>query len=280
VLHGQSVSGLFPHLLAGLAYLHTLVFGSDNVINNVAWSLEVEIQFYLLVPWLTAVFAVRSARARRTLIAAAIVLCSIVGPLLAGTTPHLENTILRFAQYFLVGFLLADLWVREQLKPAGRRNPLWDVAALACLVAGVLLHTGTGPEPLALIVLPWLCFVAYVAVFRGVAVNALLTLPLLVTIGGMCYSIYLWHNILLNNTLGATKGLAPFGAYLPDLLVQAAIMVPFVIVFSAVFFVLVERPCMDKDWPVKLRARLGWGPRDQHLPAPEGPAQTPAGRRP
>lgn len=266
VAHGESASELFPHLLASLGYVHTLVYGHDSLINNVAWSLEVEIQFYLLVPWLTAVFAVRSARDRRALIAAAIVFCSIVGPMLAGTTPHLENTILRFAQYFLVGFLLADLWVSEQLKPdEGRRNLAWDLVALVALVAGIALHTGTGPETLSLILLPWLCFAAYVAVFRGVVVNRLVTVPLLVVIGGMCYSIYLWHNILLNNTLGATAGFAPFGSYLPDLALQAVVMIPFVIVLSAVFFVLVERPCMDKDWPARLRARFGGRVSDEEL---------------
>ena len=257
VVHGRSARSLLPHLLASLGYLHTVIYGQDSLINNVAWSLEVEIQFYLLVPWLTVVFAVRNAATRRAVLAALIVVTSIVGPLLAGSSAHLENTILRFAQYFLVGFLLADLWTLRELTPA-RRNPLWDLAAVGSLVLGIFLHSGAGlhslQDAVSLLLLPWVCFIAYLAVFRGVVVNAVLTWPLLTTVGGMCYSIYLLHNLLLNNTLTFTKGLAPFGWYPADLALQALIMLPCIVAASAGFFVLIERPCMDKNWPQHLRA--------------------------
>ena len=106
------------------------------------------------------------------------------------------------------------------------------------------------------VLLPWLFLLGCLGVFRGTALNAALRLPLVTTVGGMCYSIYLLHNVLLNNTLFLTKDLAPTGVYGLDLAVQALIMVPLVVVVSAVFFLLVERPCMDRAWPQKLRARV------------------------
>lgn len=260
VVHGRSATALLPHLLASLGYVHSLGYGRDSLINNVAWSLEVEIQFYLLVPWLTALFAIRGAAARRGVIAVLIVLTSAVGPVVADTSPHLHNTLLRFAQYFLVGFLLADLMVLGRLEPS-RRLLRWDVVALASVPLVVMLHTESGVARLlpaaahpvlGELVVPWLFLAAYLGVFRGVALNALLTLPVITTIGGMCYSIYLLHNVFLNNTLFLTRGLAPFGAYAPDLLLQLLIMGPLIVAFSAVFFVLVERPCMDKAWPQHL----------------------------
>ncbi len=267
--HAQSATALAPHLLASLGYVHDLVYGRDSLINNVAWSLEVEIQFYLLVPWLTALFAVRRTSARRAVLVLAVVLTSAVGPLVAGTSPHLHNTLLRFLQYFLVGFLLADLMVLDQLVPR-RRLLRWDVLALAAVPLVVMLHTHSGAarwipgswvQLVGELAVPWLCLVAYLGVFRGVVLNAFLTLPLVTTIGGMCYSIYLLHNVLLNNTLFLTKDLAPFGAYAPDLLLQLLVMGPFVVAVSAGFFVLVERPCMDKAWPRHLATwvRTRWG---------------------
>ncbi|SER03594.1 acyltransferase family protein [Microlunatus flavus] len=263
VVHGRSPAALAPHLLASLLYVHDLVYARDSVINNVAWSLEVEIQFYLLVPWLTLLLAIRSPAVRRTVIVAAVVLTSLVGPQLAGVSPHLENTLLRFAQYFLVGFLLADLMVSGQLRRP--RSLLWDALALATVPLVVLLHTGTGVATwlpsdtparwvAAELALPWLFLVVCLAAFRGVVLNAFLRVPLVTTVGGMCYSIYLLHNVLLNNTLFVTKDLAPTGVYGLDLAVQALVMVPFVVAVSAVFFVLVERPCMDRTWPQRLRA--------------------------
>ncbi len=42
-----------PHLLSSFAYLHNAFFGAfPGAINLVAWSLEIEIQFYVLVPLL------------------------------------------------------------------------------------------------------------------------------------------------------------------------------------------------------------------------------------
>jgi peptidoglycan/LPS O-acetylase OafA/YrhL len=266
VVHGHNPTRLFPHLLASLAYLHDLIYGTDSLVNNVAWSLEVEIQFYLLVPLLTMLFAVKQPRYRRGLIALTIVVMSVIGPIIAHQSSHLENSILRFSQYFLVGFLLADLMTSKQLRPV-KRNALWDVLVVATIPLIIMLHTGTGlgsvlggtatrESKLALILLPWLCFLAYVGVFRGVVANAVLTYPWITTVGGMCYSIYLLHNVFLNNVLGATKSFAPSSSYTVDFALQAIVMVPLIVIVSSVFFVLIERPCMDKNWPAKLRARV------------------------
>lgn len=264
VVHGRSPVALAPHLLASLLYVHDLVYGRDSVINNVAWSLEVEIQFYLLVPLLTRLFALRGTALRRLVLSGAVVVTSLVGPQLAATSPHLENTLLRFVQYFLVGFLLADLMVTGQLRrPRGK--VVWDVLALATVPLVVMLRTRTGvaswlPTGSGVTwltteaALPWLFFVACLGAFRGVVLNAFLRLPLVTTVGGMCYSIYLLHNVFLNNTLFLTKDLAPTGVYALDFALQALIMVPLVVATSAVFFVLVERPCMDRTWPQRLRA--------------------------
>jgi peptidoglycan/LPS O-acetylase OafA/YrhL len=47
-----SAGELFPHLLASLGYVHNLVFGTQSRINGVAWTLEVEVQFYIMAPLL------------------------------------------------------------------------------------------------------------------------------------------------------------------------------------------------------------------------------------
>src|SRR5690606_13995932 len=44
--------GLLPHLGVSAVYLHNMVYGESSAINGVAWSLEIEIQFYLLAPLL------------------------------------------------------------------------------------------------------------------------------------------------------------------------------------------------------------------------------------
>jgi hypothetical protein len=36
-------------------------------------------------------------------------------------------------------------------------------------------------------------------------------------------------------------------------LVQGIVILPVVLVVSSAYFVLIERPCMDRNWPTKLR---------------------------
>jgi peptidoglycan/LPS O-acetylase OafA/YrhL len=70
----------------------------------------------------------------------------------------------------------------------------------------------------------------------------------------MCYSIYLLHYPMLvlmehwTTTLSSRSLALAFVA-------RAAMFAPVVLVVSAVFFVLVERPCMDPRWPTRM---LNW----------------------
>ena len=65
VLLAGTALGLLPHLLASLFYVHSLTYGTWSRINFVAWSLEIEVQFYLLAPLLAWLFAIPGRRLRR-----------------------------------------------------------------------------------------------------------------------------------------------------------------------------------------------------------------------
>jgi len=51
-------------LLAFLGYMHNIVYGHNSYINGVAWSLEVEVQFYLLAPLIAWMLLTKSFRVR------------------------------------------------------------------------------------------------------------------------------------------------------------------------------------------------------------------------
>lgn len=73
----------------------------------------------------------------------------------------------------------------------------------------------------------------------------------------MCYSIYLLHYAVIFvsvNALGTKLAIdAPAGV---NLLVQLAICVPPLLAASVAYFVLVERPCMRRDWPARAWAAV------------------------
>ena len=111
---GHSARELVPHLTASLLYLHNIAYGAGSPINAVAWSLEVEIQFYVLVPLLAGLFTVSNPRLRRAGIAALICVAVIFQAIFVSPDRfRLDRSILGQLQFFLVGFLLADVYLTE-----------------------------------------------------------------------------------------------------------------------------------------------------------------------
>src|SRR5207302_4955600 len=71
VVGHRTLSKLTPHLLASFVYMHNLIFGGfPGAVNGAGWSLEVEVQFYVLVPLLSLLFSITHAFVRRGVILA------------------------------------------------------------------------------------------------------------------------------------------------------------------------------------------------------------------
>lgn len=254
--HRGTVPEMIPHLGASVLYLHSLLYRDMSSINPVAWSLEVEVQFYILAPVLALVFAVRSAALRRLLICLAIVVAAALNPWtdmtvargnLATWMAHLS--LAGNIQYFLTGFLLADFFLI--LPVAKYRNHRWDIVTLLgwpALIFLLIRYT-----ELANVTLPGIILLLYVAVFYGTRSSRLFATLWVASIGGMCYSIYLLHNYAIAVLGFITE---PIGQGLPfelRFVIQSLIMTPAVLALCIVFYRLIEQPCMWPDWPTQLR---------------------------
>lgn len=231
---------LLPHLLASSIYLHNLIFSERSTISPVTWSLEVEIQFYILVPVLTAVFMLRNTMKRRAVLAVAIVLIGLAQTIF----PPPEDgrviiSIIYYIQFFLTGFLLADLYI---LTNKSERSLIWDfLGGVACVALFLVPDTSiqlTGP--VLLLTFTW-------SALKGPNMGTLFRHVTIVTIGGMCYSLYLVHFSLIAL---ATK-LA--GRHPVDMIAASLLLVG---VIGTLYFVLIERPCMNPNWPSDLMRKL------------------------
>jgi peptidoglycan/LPS O-acetylase OafA/YrhL len=109
--------------------------------------------------------------------------------------------------------------------------------------------------PLVAILLPWLMFLCCLAAFRGILTARILGWPWISTIGGMCYTIYMYHWQMISLLVRVTEHLQTHKLWL-DLLIQFVLMSAVITVVSAVLFVLFERPFMKRDWPERLRAKF------------------------
>jgi peptidoglycan/LPS O-acetylase OafA/YrhL len=241
----QSGREILPHLLASMAYLHNLVFNADSTINVVAWSLEVEVQFYILVPLLAGMFAIPNTRLRRGGMVILMFASALLGSQLLHT--RLQASVVSYLPFFLAGFLLCDMYVtRRDWKPSW----VWDVVALS----GWPLVWYLSPA-WSYFLLPFIIVALYLAAFRGRLCSALFSHPIVTDIGGMCYSLYLFHFLIISAVCRVSKPIHIGPNFWAYYLLQAVLVLPFVLLFCGVFFLVVERPCMDKDWPRKLRNR-------------------------
>ena len=98
--------------------------------------------------------------------------------------------------------------------------------------------------------------ILFVGIFKGWLLNKLLTRKWIIIIGGMCYSIYLVHYaVIYFLTQTFTRSFFTYN-YSTDIVLQSAILIPCVLLVSAIFFVLFERPFMDIRWPQQLKTFL------------------------
>lgn len=256
LVDGASSQVLLPHLGASLLYMHSLWFGEHSLINPVAWTLEVEVQFYCLAPVLAQVFRIGPTRLRRAALVLAVVSAGVLQTMWWDGPARVTMSILFAIQFFLAGFLLADVYVLDWAK---RPAPgwMWDAVSLVCWPIIFLMGDREG-----WVWLPLLMLAAAAGAFRSVVFNRLFSNLMVTTIGGMCYTIYLLHYQLIPVVLRFSKSVHAGDGFNAYFAVQCLIYLPILLLASGVFFLLIERPCMATGWPQRGAQRLkrwaGW----------------------
>jgi peptidoglycan/LPS O-acetylase OafA/YrhL len=236
---------LWPHLLASLAYVHNIVYGESSLINNNAWSLEIEIQFYLLMP-VVAGALVLPPWPRRVLLAVLAVFLSLNRLWLPVDAPQ---SILQFGQYFVLGILLCDAWTNSwQGLPRSVAADVPGLLAWPLFAWNNLRNTAIVADLLN----PWVIGFLFYSALRGRWHGRVLAFGPIPIIGGMCYSMYLLHARVLAAVIhGILAKLPSLGSFTADYCLVLPLASLAVVAVSAVFFVLVEKPCMDPGWPTK-----------------------------
>lgn len=240
IVSKRSFSDLAGPLIATMTYTHNWIYGAISTINGVTWSLEIEVQFYLLAPFLARWYFQIPPKRRRTAAIALIAgwilgktLVPIDGPL------RLRLGLLYTLDHFLTGIVIADLFIHTW-KEAPTKHSVWD--AIAFPAVPILFLSQLGAYTVHL--LPAISALLFISAFRGPLTNRLLSLPLVVVTGGMCYSIYLYHFFVISFLGRATMPLTAGSGYLWQMFIQSCVIVPLTAMVCAVFFVLIERPFM------------------------------------
>jgi peptidoglycan/LPS O-acetylase OafA/YrhL len=156
-------------------------------------------------------------------------------------------------QYFLADFLMADFYLLNKIEKAP--NYKWDFVFPLAMTAVVLFrHYFLLP-----IALPWIMFFCCLAAFRGMITAKFLAFPWIMTIGGMCYTIYMYHWLMISMLVRVTGHLRTHILWL-DLLIQFMLMSVIITGICAVLFALFERPFMQKTGQPEFgKKSIPWG---------------------
>ena len=252
-----------PHYLANLTYTHAIFYNDWSPFNPVTWTLEVEIQFYILAPFLAlGLFAIKDKIIRRTGVILSVLLIIAAQHYLFPTVSEIDQypdlykittlNITAHLHYFLVGFLLADIYICDW--KLMNKSALFDVLAIISTVAmtyGFRWNFNMGSRVFFLVAL----FGFFYSSFKSIYFNAFITNRWVMAIGGMCYTIYLIHLPLAELMIRLTKNMIISSSYEINLLLQLCIYIPLVLLFSALFFMILEKPFMYNDWPKRFAAK-------------------------
>ena len=249
--------------LASLVYMHGFLFQELPEIIPVAWSLEVEFQFYTLAPLMfAAYFLVRNARARVLVgVTAIVALVAAINPLQAALGDLIRFILPRFLHLFLIGVVICDVIVRHPPTPREARplgpDLLFPLGLLVVVATEPLLRDYRDPTSVALELVRAAGFAGmFLAAFYGRLTPRMLSWRWLPAIGGMCYTLYLIHLPIQEVLIPLAVRAAQPDSYLIAWLISAAVSLPVVAAVGVAFYLLIEKPCMRRDWPQRLARRL------------------------
>ncbi|MDB2686262.1 acyltransferase [Mariniblastus sp.] len=245
VSKGLQNLSLLPNYIASMFYVHYFFYGQGSRIIAAAWSLEIEVQFYLLAPLLGHVFRISSTRLRRTVLVLSILICGLSQLAVTYPTdsPMHGWTILSSFHWFFTGLLLTDLYVSGNLSTS-EKPIVWDVFGIfAAILSWCIVYSRFHIH----LFLPFLILCSYAAAFKGRYIKAALSIPAIYILGGMCYTIYLYHSLIkalvgrfsIKMQLGFSAG--------TESVAQFLVISIFIVLICSILFVITEKPFMSRN---------------------------------
>jgi len=240
----SAVTYFWPHILAHIPAAQALIpnwllpYSSFTFLGQ-AWSISLEWQFYLVVPLAIAAFM---AGLRNWKVAAALVLCLLALGDLSNFLPmgfiggYLTLFALGIGTYYFLD-------VRSRGVAWASRLPILPVAVIAI---GFVLLTATS-QSFAIAV--WLALAAGIAIGDDERsplrpVISLLNLRFVQVIGGMSYSVYLSHMLVLTPVLYLLIRLGVAGSWTGASLLLVLTLAG-TLALSAASYLLIEQPFQE-----------------------------------
>lgn len=247
VANNLSLQDALLSYLSSLIYSHNIIYSLSPLLNAVAWSLEIEIQFYILTPIITTIFLIKSVKFRRVINVLLILFFLIINHF--DLINYEFVSLINYMHYFLLGYLLSDLYLTKSLF-----LPKTKIDKLLCAFFLIIIWVYDKNDfnldyqkfLWELTQLISIFFIFYYILFKKVF--KLFSSPIITNLGGMCYSIYLIHYPIISLFGNKLINVSFSNNLILNYLIFSLILLIIIIVISSVFYVVIERPCMDKNW--------------------------------
>jgi peptidoglycan/LPS O-acetylase OafA/YrhL len=245
-----SHQSLWASYAASLFYANGLVFGTPPRLNPPTWSLEIEMQFYLIAPAIIMLYLRAGNRLGMRLagigaFAFAVLTFGVIAAL--GAYSPLRWTVISYMYLFLLGVFVAGREVAAGVQ--NRRSGGGD----ALFVAGVILLAGSGlfrdqMSPVADALRLAVTMAAVLALFYGAMVGRIASTWLgskwIALIGAMSYSIYLTHVVVIQALATILFKVVDAGDTAGNMALALGACVPAVLGVGMSYYVVVERRFM------------------------------------
>lgn len=241
ILRSNEINELFSSFINVITY--TSNFAKNNIINGVTWSLEVEVQFYLLLPFIL-ILALKLGKKSLPWV---LILLSILAINFIPWIPY--KTLLMYFHYFSVGILIAHLNTHRENRLKIKLGNWFNVLITLMLFALNLpyFHFLGSFKLIISISLMIILFYNVLVARSGIG---FLTPKWVTTLGGMCYTIYLWHIPVLS--FASNYFLPKVQAFITNDQLLYVLGMLFMILFSLIIsiplFLLFEKPFMYRQW--------------------------------